>query len=414
MSDIKKIIEFHKIVEKLGQVKRDVKLSDGSYESDSSHILKVAYLAFAAAPYLQTKVDTTKMLELALVHDLAEAECGDIPLCAQRTNTALQEQKKQKELAAIERCRDILPQAAGEKIYNLFMEYENKSSREAQIVYVLDKLDANYQACRLGDVLYWSEGKGGDWYYRCVMSGNTPEKTWLEKLNEPLLNHMEAQCLNICRMAMIKSGVRTDEKPSELNDTHLLVTAALADFMDVVEKLALVRRDNRLSDGSKENAADHIVKLGYLLLAVSPYLQSGVDYGHLLRLALTHDLPEAVCGRRQLKKKNEAEAVTAIRHILPAPLNQQIYELCSEYAQQQTKESRWLKLLNKLEGMLQGNFYQDSNSRYWAECEGISCQSNALINSLLEEFNEPLLADLQNEITMREHSIAEASFQGAA
>ena len=31
MSDIKKIIEFHKIVEKLGQVKRDVKLSDGSY-----------------------------------------------------------------------------------------------------------------------------------------------------------------------------------------------------------------------------------------------------------------------------------------------------------------------------------------------------------------------------------------------
>ncbi len=57
-----KIIEFHKIVEKLGQVKRDVKLSDGSYESDLSHILKVAYLAFAAAPYLQTKVDTTKML----------------------------------------------------------------------------------------------------------------------------------------------------------------------------------------------------------------------------------------------------------------------------------------------------------------------------------------------------------------
>ncbi len=49
--------------------------------------------------------------------------------------------------------------------------------------------DANYQACRLGDVLYWSEGKGGDWYYRCVMSGDTPEKQWLEKLNEPLLSH---------------------------------------------------------------------------------------------------------------------------------------------------------------------------------------------------------------------------------
>lgn len=413
MSDIKKIIEFHKIVEKLGQVKRDVKLSDGSYESDSSHILKVAYLAFAAAPYLQTKVDTTKMFELALVHDLAEAECGDIPLCAQRTNTALQEQKKQKELAAIERCRDILPQAAGEKIYNLFMEYENKSSREAQIVYVLDKLDANYQACRLGDVLYWSEGKGGDWYYRCVMSGDTPEKQWLEKLNEPLLSHMEAQCLNLCRMAMIKSGVRTDEKASQLNDAQLPLNAALADFMDVVEKLALVKRDNRLADGSKETAADHIVKLCYLLLCLSPYLQNPGDYGRLLRLALTHDLPEAVCGRKLLKKKNEAEAVTAIRHILPAPLNQQIYELCAEYAQQQTAESRLLKLVNKLEGALQNAFYQDSNARYWEECEGVSCQSNLQINSLLEELNDPLLNELHGEITRLCFS-PEAQFRGVA
>ena len=33
MSDIKKIIEFHKIVEKLGQVKPDVKLSDGSMKA---------------------------------------------------------------------------------------------------------------------------------------------------------------------------------------------------------------------------------------------------------------------------------------------------------------------------------------------------------------------------------------------
>ena len=95
------------------------------------------------------------------------------------------------------------------------MEYENKSSREAQIVYVLDKLEADFQACRYGDVRYWGEGANGDWYYRCVMSGETPEKPWLAKLKEPLLDHLEAQCLNICRMAMIKSCVKTNVIPSE-------------------------------------------------------------------------------------------------------------------------------------------------------------------------------------------------------
>lgn len=69
----------------------------------------------------------------------------------------------------------MLPAAAGSRIYDLFMEYENKSSREAQIVYVLDKLEADFQACRYGDVRYWGEGANGDWYYRCVMSGETPE-----------------------------------------------------------------------------------------------------------------------------------------------------------------------------------------------------------------------------------------------
>lgn len=68
-SDIRKIIDFYRIVEKLCLVRRDVKLSDGRPENDTAHILKTAYLAMSVFPYLQTKVDLTRMLELALVHD---------------------------------------------------------------------------------------------------------------------------------------------------------------------------------------------------------------------------------------------------------------------------------------------------------------------------------------------------------
>ena len=53
-SDIRKIIDFNRIVEKLCLVRRDVKLSNGRSENDTAHILKTAYLAMSVFPYLQT------------------------------------------------------------------------------------------------------------------------------------------------------------------------------------------------------------------------------------------------------------------------------------------------------------------------------------------------------------------------
>ena len=108
-SDIRKIIDFYRIVEKLCLVRRDVKLSDGRPENDTVHILKTAYLAMSVFPYLQTKVDLTRMLELALVHDLVEAECGDVPLAAQQGDSQLRKQKKEAETAAVKRYRRMLP-----------------------------------------------------------------------------------------------------------------------------------------------------------------------------------------------------------------------------------------------------------------------------------------------------------------
>lgn len=412
MSDIQKILEFYKIVEKLGLVKRDVKLSDGNFESDSSHILKVAYFAKIVFPYLQTKVDLTRMLELALVHDLVEAECGDVPLCGQQGNPQLKKQKQENELAAIKRCREMLPKVSGEKVYKLFDEYEHKTSREAKIVYALDKIEANFQACRLGDVSYWGEGANGDWYYHCVLSGETPEKTVLSELDEPLLNQLEAECLNICRLAMIKSGIRLDTPASELNSQSLPLTASLLEFMDIVEKLALVKRDNRLSDGTPETDADHIVKLCYLLLVIFPHLEKNYDYGKALLLSLFHDLPEALSGDvplsaqirypelKALKKEKEEAAIKTIRNLLPPPLNQQVYELFAEYENAQTAEAELIKVLDKLESTLQSNLCRDGDVRYWAECD---CGDWYYVNAITPrpkvcQLAEPVVSALEDEI----------------
>ena len=70
---VAQIFEFMKVLDKVCLVKRATLLSDGTPETDSSHTFKLAFWMMLIYPYLKHKYDYTKLLELALVHDIAEA-----------------------------------------------------------------------------------------------------------------------------------------------------------------------------------------------------------------------------------------------------------------------------------------------------------------------------------------------------
>lgn len=412
MQKIARISEFLKIVEKLGLVRRDIKLTDGTYQSDSSHILNLCFLTQLAAPFLNRPADSGKMLKLALVHDLVEAECGDIPLCAQKGNAGLRELKKQQEQAAINRCREILPDSFGQMVYDLFMEYENRSTYEAQVVYVLDKLEANFSACRFGggDVRYWADGEGGYWYYQAVMQGDTPEKPWLDKLAEPVLNRLENCALYKCRAAIKKSNITVAGEFPPDNCRPDPQTEQLSRFLDEIEKLSLIERDNLLSAGGHETDADHIVKLCWLTLLLTPCLRQPADGDKLLKMALIHDLVEARSGDFSLsgqqghpdwkakKKAAEQKAAEYFRQSLPAVVGENFYNLFREYETRQTRESKVLYALDKLEATFQANLYNDGDIRYWADCENGSWyyQRNVSPRDYIAELNEPVLAEFEN------------------
>ena len=409
MSALDQILNFYKIIEKLSLVKRDIKLSDGQYENDTSHILKLMYMTQIVVPYLQTRVNKTKLLELALVHDLAEAQCGDVPLCQQSRNAQYKKTKQQNELNAIMQFRDMLPEILGNKIYDLFMEYESRATREAQIVYVLDKMEANFQACRYKDIKYWAEGDNGEWYYQSVLSGATAEKDTLSRLQEPVLNYLENKCLNICRQCLIRDEIAVSAPVEPASNVTYAPISALHEFMNIVEKLALVKRDNLLSSGENETDADHTVKLMYLVMFLTPYLEQNVDYTKLLALALYHDLPEAISGEisrssrkrypqlKTLKKEKEQEALAHIRNTLPPPVNSQVYEIIYEYMQKQSREAKIVRMLNKLENIMQANMYQNGNITYW---KNFDCGEDAYKMALkpyksIEELREPIISKLQ-------------------
>lgn len=200
------IIDFMKIVEKLCLVERDVRLTNGKLENDSSHIFKVTFLVMLVFPYLKQKLDYAKMLEMALVHDLVEAKSGDYPLAQLQANPNLKLQKKQNELEAIKYFKTLLPEPLNNKIYDLFLEYENRATLEAKVVYAIDKMEANLQANQYGDgdIRYWADQEGGEWYYKAAVS----QLPVIAELDEQILRDVEAAIIELSYKNIQKHNIK--------------------------------------------------------------------------------------------------------------------------------------------------------------------------------------------------------------
>lgn len=112
-------------------------------ESVAAHSWGVTFLALVVADDWAAaageSVDLDRVLALALVHDLAEAETGDIPEPA-----ASAEGRHRRERPVMEAFADRL----GVELDALWTEAETADSPEARLVREADKLEMALQACR--------------------------------------------------------------------------------------------------------------------------------------------------------------------------------------------------------------------------------------------------------------------------
>lgn len=145
------IIEFLRFAERLKSELRHSWLSSGRRESVAEHTWMTALTALVSYRHLEHAVAIDRALKIVLVHDLVEAEVGDIPFfeTGQR-----KERKRELEAAAIEKIRGMLPSGAGEEIYELFHEYEKAETMEAKFAHALDNLEVQLQH-NLADISTW-------------------------------------------------------------------------------------------------------------------------------------------------------------------------------------------------------------------------------------------------------------------
>ena len=146
------ILDFLRLSEALKRELRHSWLSDGRRESVAEHSWQMALMAILAHPHLEVQVDLGRTLEMIVVHDLVEALVGDVPYFDTSERKRL---KKQREAEAIEEIRHRLGPPTGERIRELFLEFEDRLTPEARFAGALDNLEVQIQH-NLADFSTWT------------------------------------------------------------------------------------------------------------------------------------------------------------------------------------------------------------------------------------------------------------------
>jgi len=111
-------------------------------ETVAGHTYGTAFLVMTQAP---DGLDRDKAIKIALVHDLGEAEIGDIAHRAVDAEKQMETQEKeQKERKTVKN----LSEGLGDEIFQLWEEYEQKQTQEAKFVKDMDMIDMCLQALK--------------------------------------------------------------------------------------------------------------------------------------------------------------------------------------------------------------------------------------------------------------------------
>lgn len=135
---------------------------------------------------------------------------------------------------------------------------------------------------------------------------------------------------------------------------------ALLEFMAIAERLKCNLRHSWTSSMRQESVAEHSWRLcifSWLIRKEFP----DYDIEKVLLMCLFHDLGEAITGdiasflRTQEHEDDEAEAVKKILGLLDSSDFDSLIGLFDEMKQQNTKEAKLFKTLDKLEAVIQHN-----------------------------------------------------------
>ena len=114
----------------------------------------------------------------------------------------------------------------------------------------------------------------------------------------------------------------------------------------------------------KESSADHSWRLTLMAFVVTSELKLNIDTEKAFKMALVHDLAEAITGdidynliagekiSKKEKQRAEIEAIKKLKTSLGSETGEEIYNLWNEFEECSTKEAKFINALDKMEAMI--------------------------------------------------------------
>lgn len=138
----KEILDFLKEIDAFKSIERKIYLPHSNrYENDAEHSWHLAMYLILLKEEFSEELDYAKMLEFAIIHDLAELYAGDTFIFDKEALKTKEEREKKALIKLLEK----LPPTIRERVEKLTKEYEERKSEESKIVYSIDKLQPMVQ-----------------------------------------------------------------------------------------------------------------------------------------------------------------------------------------------------------------------------------------------------------------------------
>ncbi len=160
-------------------------------------------------------------------------------------------------------------------------------------------------------------------------------------------------------------------------------TEKIMHFVKECEKLKSTYRYTITSWSRNESTAEHTRRLAVMVLLLWNDIKDKIDVFHALKLALFHDLAEALVGDidayeieknphlKKIKAKNEKKAMKYFENILWWKLGSEVFSYREEYEKWASEEAKFVKALDKLETLNQfidawKNIFEDGSQDFLA------------------------------------------------
>jgi len=135
------------------------------------------------------------------------------------------------------------------------------------------------------------------------------------------------------------------------------------EFLSIANNLKWEMRYAGRPDAKSDSVAAHSWRLALMAFLITDELKLNINKEKAIKLALIHDIVESIAGdacyvdvtlgkiTKEQKQAQEKEAIEQIKLSLPENHGTEIYNLWQEYENQTTPEGKFIKALDKIEGL---------------------------------------------------------------